>query len=391
MGFKKFAGGAITINKMLVIAGLCFAFILCTAFGASAFGIRQEGEAAPEYSSSEFQNSYSCHSWDGAPGQAENSFSGSASKFGIQPALLGAIFLQENGGSWKNNSWTSNDWPVSPAPANAAGPFQFVPGTWKGLIGKSEVKNKCSSPGEGDINKIDIASCVASYYIADKLKNSGITNDLDTIKEQDIKDVAVAYTSSFDYFNSWRKSGRDPSKLNSDYLRYHTNVWKYFQELNANCEKNSLEGNAKYTSLEQVQMYFGTTPEEIKKNTTDVSFMGKTITVNKVMVDDLKKVEASIKSSSYQITTISGYDDRQNVNDPSSKSAHAFGLAIDINPSTNPNTERSSSSAERDPAACKHDIPDNVAKAFENNNFFWGAKFKTICDPMHFQYGGNWQ
>lgn len=150
-------------------------------------------------------------------------------------------------------------------------------------------------------------------------------------------------------------------------------------------------GKNTLTSLDQAEMYFGTTPEQIKKHLETVSFMGQNITINKMMADDLKNVETQLKKNSYKITSIGAYNNRENVNSPGDLSSHAFGLAIDINPSTNPNANRPANSAERDPDACKHDIPDSVAKTFEDNNFFWGAKYKDICDPMHFQYGGNWQ
>ncbi|MFA4995884.1 MAG: M15 family metallopeptidase [Patescibacteria group bacterium] len=150
-------------------------------------------------------------------------------------------------------------------------------------------------------------------------------------------------------------------------------------------------GKSIFASLDQVQMYFGTTPEQIKKHLETMNFMGQDITVNEMMVDDLKNVETALKKINYKITSIGAYNNRENVNNPGNSSSHAFGLAIDINPSANPNAKRPTDSKERDPSACKTDIPTQVVKAFEDNNFFWGAKFKDICDPMHFQYGGNWQ
>ncbi|MCL5410741.1 MAG: CHAP domain-containing protein [Patescibacteria group bacterium] len=222
-----------------IIIGVAAVFVLSLLPAAAFAGIwsstvgRLMRDPAPNTTNQ--LNQYTCKSWANAPVGAEQKFSNAAGKFGIHPALLGAIFLQENGGGWKADLWTSNMWPSSNA--GASGPFQFMPDTWKGMIAKSDVKTKCDNPTESDVNNIDKASCVASYFIADKLKNSGITNDVGTTKEQDIKDVAVAYTSSYDYFNNWRKSGRDPSKLNPDYLNYHENVWKYFQDLSQGCEQ----------------------------------------------------------------------------------------------------------------------------------------------------------
>jgi len=151
--------------------------------------------------------------------------------------------------------------------------------------------------------------------------------------------------------------------------------------------------NNKFKDYNQVRMLFGSSPEEINRYLVDATFLGKNIRVNKTMIEDLKNAEREIKqtASDYQVSSIGGYNFRYNVNDSSTLSDHAFGLAIDINPEANPNMDRPAGSAERDPSACTHDIPDAFASAMERNNFFWGAKYASICDAMHFQYGGNWQ
>jgi len=239
-----------------IIIGIAVVFVLSLLPAAAFAGIwsgtvgKLMRDPAPNTESQ--LNQYTCKSWGSAPVGAEQKFSNAAAQFGIHPALLGAIFLQENGGGWKADSWTSGSWPASDA--GASGPFQFMPNTWKGVIVKSAVKSKCGALVETDVNDIDKAACAASYFIADKLKNSGITNDVGTIKEQDIKDVAVAYTSSYDYFNDWRKSGRDSSKLNPDYLNYHENVWKYFQELSQNCEQVNAGSNNKIVQVAVSQL-----------------------------------------------------------------------------------------------------------------------------------------
>jgi len=155
-------------------------------------------------------------------------------------------------------------------------------------------------------------------------------------------------------------------------------------------------GKNTFTSLDQVKTYFGTTPEQIKKHLEAVSFMGQSITVNKMMVDDLKNVETQLKKTNYKITSIGAYNNRENVNNPGNLSSHAFGLAIDINSGDNPNRDRPAGSKKGDAAGCMPvNIKDTtvtaaIAKAFKDNNFFWGAEFQDTCDPMHFQYGGNW-
>lgn len=149
--------------------------------------------------------------------------------------------------------------------------------------------------------------------------------------------------------------------------------------------------NNKFSNLQQVIELFGSTQAEVERHIVDTSFMDKSIRVNKVMVEPLKNVEREIKGVDYSIDSVAAYNWRTNVNDRTELSAHAFGLAIDINPDSNPNSGRPAGSARRDSSACQHDIPAGVVNVFKKNGFFWGAEYLTICDPMHFTYGGNWQ
>jgi hypothetical protein len=60
-----------------------------------------------------------------------------------------------------------------------------------------------------------------------------------------------------------------------------------------------------------------------------------------------------------------------------SVSLHAYGLAVDINPETNPM---------RSPLTT--DMPVELILAFEEQGFTWGARFPTP-DPMHFQFASG--
>ena len=62
----------------------------------------------------------------------------------------------------------------------------------------------------------------------------------------------------------------------------------------------------------------------------------------------------------------------RNVRGGNQISAHAYGLAVDINPDTNPLGK---------PGAMHQDVVD----CFEEAGFVWGGNFKRI-DGMHFQY-----
>jgi hypothetical protein len=53
-------------------------------------------------------------------------------------------------------------------------------------------------------------------------------------------------------------------------------------------------------------------------------------------------------------------------------SAHAWGIAVDLNPGTNQ-------------MGTKGDMDRDLIKAFESAGFYWGGRFRNP-DPMHFQY-----
>ncbi len=138
----------------------------------------------------------------------------------------------------------------------------------------------------------------------------------------------------------------------------------------------------------------GANKSNIESQIVTTSFMGVSVSVNRMIVNQLKQVESDIKASGtdYKIRQkdTGAFVWRKNVNNPGEISPHATGLAIDVNWGSNPNAPRETSCQVRDQSCCPHDIPKAVSDAFEKNGFFWGAKFKNICDSMHFQYGGNW-
>lgn len=72
-----------------------------------------------------------CKDWSSAPAEAQQIITDAANEFKVHPALVGAIHLQENGGTFK------------PVNANYAaysggnGPFQFIKSTWENVIMKA--------------------------------------------------------------------------------------------------------------------------------------------------------------------------------------------------------------------------------------------------------------
>lgn len=135
---------------------------------------------------------------------------------------------------------------------------------------------------------------------------------------------------------------------------------------------------------------YGNAKAYVEKNLTSVSILGKSITVHKKAYPAFKAVSDKLKNfKGYKINTIGAYVFRCNVNassvdrfdlcaDGCVLSAHAFGIAVDINWEENCN------------GCSNFDLPREIIDAFESYGFRWGGRYKSIfgstIDPMHFEY-----
>ena len=100
---------------------------------------------------------------------------------------------------------------------------------------------------------------------------------------------------------------------------------------------------------------------------------GLTTQVAKDMVPKFQGFVTDLESTGYRIRELGGYANRRNVNDPSKWSAHAYGAAIDINASSNPNQSRQT------------DMPtDKVQSLIQKHGLGWGLNWQSVGDPMHF-------
>lgn len=127
-----------------------------------------------------------------------------------------------------------------------------------------------------------------------------------------------------------------------------------------------------------------------KEEIVKINLMGKEIEVNKAVAPELTAinnewlytVDPSIKN--YKIDTIYGYVCKHVKDQPNKISAHSFGIALDINPSTNPFTK----------GACQTNMPPAFVKLFTSHGWGWGGNWQSVKDPMHFsklssETGGN--
>ena len=87
-------------------------------------------------------------------------FSAAAEKFNVNPNFLAALYLTEQGNTWKplNSQWASS-------PVGASGPMQFMPGTWNGH----------KQDGDGD-GKADIMNPYDAVFAAAHLIQSMSTD-----------------------------------------------------------------------------------------------------------------------------------------------------------------------------------------------------------------------
>ncbi len=131
----------------------------------------------------------------------------------------------------------------------------------------------------------------------------------------------------------------------------------------------------------------------VSSHLTSVSILGKSISVHKDAYPAFKAVSDELSKNSvakkYKINTIGAYVFRCNVNasisdrndlcsDGCVLSAHAFGIAVDINWDENCN------------GCSTYTIPMEIVDIFESYGFRWGGRYKSVfgsrIDPMHFEY-----
>jgi hypothetical protein len=106
---------------------------------------------------------------------------------------------------------------------------------------------------------------------------------------------------------------------------------------------------------------------------------GRHVTVNADHAENFAGFIRELEVRGYPIKDISGYNDRANRNNPSKLSEHAYGNAIDINPSENPNSAR-----------LKTNFPPDVADMAHRHGLKWGGEFHHMKDTMHFEYNAGY-
>ena len=114
------------------------------------------------------------------------------------------------------------------------------------------------------------------------------------------------------------------------------------------------------------------------ENLTSISTpSGKKVTVHKAAAESFAGFLKDLEGSGYDIGVLQGYANRGQANGSGRISQHAYGNAIDINPSKNPYKTSIT------------DMPKNVSEMAAKWGLSWGGDWSERSrDPMHFEWAG---
>src|SRR3989344_1728787 len=133
------------------------------------------------------------------------------------------------------------------------------------------------------------------------------------------------------------------------------------------------------------QPTYGATRADVETQLVNIDFEGKPVQVHQKAVDAFRYVDQDITTcnSGYNFWADSSrgtYAWRPNLNNNNRMSLHSYGIAIDINPTSNPNTAGGN---------CVTNLPTCAIAAFKRYGFVWGCDFTgKIDDAMHFEWRG---
>lgn len=126
----------------------------------------------------------------------------------------------------------------------------------------------------------------------------------------------------------------------------------------------------------------GATGVGVGRNLRTMSFHGIRYTVNASVAGRFQGFLKALYAKGYRPRSIGGYNNR-NIAGTGTKSLHAYGLAIDIDPSRNPIYYNGRGG--------RHGLPSNVGALAAKYGLTWGGNWKNTKDYMHFSvpYGGR--
>ncbi|HEX2923651.1 MAG TPA: M15 family metallopeptidase [Chloroflexota bacterium] len=129
---------------------------------------------------------------------------------------------------------------------------------------------------------------------------------------------------------------------------------------------------------------FGSTESEVEAQLVTVYIQGWPIQVHEKAAPAFREVASRLESVNYTIQEpIQSYNWRD-VRGHTVMSFHSFGIAVDINPETNP--ECGVTTYCRCYNDMVTDMPHEFVQAFRDSGFDWGGDWTGHPDPMHFEW-----
>lgn len=118
------------------------------------------------------------------------------------------------------------------------------------------------------------------------------------------------------------------------------------------------------------------------QNLVSYNLFGQEVTVNSLIVPYLDEAQKEINAAKtgYNFNTIYTYVNRSKIGG-GGKSLHSWGIAIDINPETNPYQPDNYGPVQTD-------MPTQIIDIFRKYGFIWGGDWPGERDPMHFEWYG---
>lgn len=140
-------------------------------------------------------------------------------------------------------------------------------------------------------------------------------------------------------------------------------------------------------TIERCKELFGATQQEVESQLVKINFQGFEVSVHQKVSALFIKIDKEISllreplsdgtvllKYIFRIVQTYNWRNQRNV-DPPVLSKHAFAIAVDINPDTNPMG-----------LPLRTDIPDSVIQVFKNNGFIWGGDWISRPDSMHLEF-----
>ena len=196
-------------------------------------------------------------------------------------------------------------------------------------------------------------------------------NDVRNRRDETATDIAEIKNQNRQAYREMVRQRRDMIRAQKSLKRARNNVPKY-------------NPNVKGGHIHQGEEMQGGRPASFPVGVGDhlktINWRGHSLTLNEYAIPRFVGFLNALYQKGYRPVTIGSYSNR-NIAGSSQKSLHAYGLAIDIDPSKNPVQYGSN----------RHALPPRVAALAAKYGLSWGGSWNSYKDPMHFSvpYGGR--